>query len=926
MALARQSKGEPGWIEALEEALAGFRRAADVVELLRSKVDRPEERESILTDKEQIYDSAIGVCLTLGRGKDAFQFCERARMRSFLEALGSSRLEQLERDDPAAERRGQLVARLLSPVTPAGEKPGLMDELRTLRAQIMARRPAMAVLTEAELPTEDDIRAAIPAETCLLEYYQVSNGIVLFLLDRDGLKDCHVVSFDEPLETVVQRFRDEIEGGDSELASGNLLFQALLGPVMPELATTANLIVVPHRSLHYVPFSALWYEPAGEDAPPRKYLRNRFYLTTIPSASYLPYLARTADLDGEYGPAVVLGNPTGDLAGSEVEACRVAAKLGVTARLGTDATRDALLGVTAPMVLHVAGHGSYNTEDPLLSGLELADGVVTVEDLLTSGPAPGLLVLSGCVTGISERKPGDELIGLAQAALRSGTRSVVATLWETFDESSTIFFEHFYHALTQGARLSEAIGWGREALSADLGGYDHPVDWAPFLLIGDPDQRLVQPDQVPMSQFNRGAEFLEQGDKQGAIAAFQMGVDSDDMEAAARSAYALGMLLIEQGDPEGALAAWQLAADSGDPQVAPLALWGLGGLFADRGDIAGARAAYQRAIDSGHVDAAPQASNNLGVLLAGQGDAEHARVAFQRAIDSGHTEAAPQAAINLGNLLARQADMDGARAAYQLAIDCGHADEAAPAACSLGRLLAAQGDVPGARAAYRRAIDSGHPEAAPEAAFNLGALLQQEGDVEGARAAYQQAIDSGHPDATPKAAVNLGNLLAAQGDVEGARSADQLAIDSGHVGYAPEAAFNLGSLLAAQGDVRGAQAGYQLAIQLAEEFGHPDAAPKAAFNLGSLLAAQGDVRGARAAYQRAIGSGHPDVGPEAAFNLGALLQQEGDVEGALVAYQQAAQASHVGAMTGLGVLLHHSDPDQARHWYERPRRPATSTP
>ena len=78
--------------------------------------------------------------------------------------------------------------------------------------------------------------------------------------------------------------------------------------------------------------------------------------------------------------------------------------------------------------------------------------MVTVEDLLSSGPAPGLLVLSGCVTGMSERKPGEELIGLAQAALRNGTRSVVATLWETFDESSTIFFEHFYEALTEGHR------------------------------------------------------------------------------------------------------------------------------------------------------------------------------------------------------------------------------------------------------------------------------------------------------------------------------------------------------------------------------------------------------------------------------------------------------------------------------------------
>ena len=476
-AVAVRSDGAEGAIAALEEALAGYRRAADVVELLRSKVNRPEERESLLAGKEGIYDKAISLCAALGRPRDAFQFCERARMRSFLEALGSSRVEQLEEDDRGAERRAQLVARLLSPGTPPDEKPGLLDELRIMRAEKMARRPALAAITEAELPTEDDIRTAIPPETCVLEYFQFGDSVFAFLLDQEGLKDSGVVTPPEPVEAIVSRFNDEIEDGNPELAAGSLLFHALLGPFMPKLAETEDLIIVPHRSLHYVPFSALWYEQGSDDEPSRRYLRRRFNLTTVPSASYLPYLARTSAPEREYGPPVVLGNPTGDLDGAGLEARRVAAKLDVTARLGASATRAALLGAGAPAVLHVASHGQYSEEDPLLSGLALADGVVTVEDLLGSGPAPRLLVLSGCVTGRSKRRPGDELIGLAQAALRSGTRSVVATLWETSDKSSTLFFEHFYESLTEGgATVSQAITWARDALATGPGGYDQPVE------------------------------------------------------------------------------------------------------------------------------------------------------------------------------------------------------------------------------------------------------------------------------------------------------------------------------------------------------------------------------------------------------------------------------------------------------------------
>lgn len=742
----------------LEEALAGYRRAADVVELLRSKIDRPEERESLLSGKDMIYDEAVMLCMGLQRAREAFQLGERARMRSFLEAMGESRLRRLEGEDPQTVRRDELVTRLLSPATPPGDKPGLLDELRTLRAEIAARRPAVAAITEAELPGEDDIRAAIPEQTGLLEFFQVGDTVIMFLLDSEGLQECAAVTFDEPLEALVQRFRDEIDGSDPGLAAGNKLFAALLRPVMPKLASTPNLIVVPHRSLHYVPFSALWFVPAGDDAPPRQFLKTRFYLTVVPSASYLPQLARLAAPRREFGPAVVLGNPTGNLPGAETEAVRVAARLAVTARLGEAATRQALLGAAAPSVLHVASHGTYNAQDPLLSGLELADGMVTVEDLLSSGPAPGLLVLSGCVTGMSARRPGEELTGLAQAALRNGTRSVVATLWETFDESSTIFFEHFYEALTQGAPVSEALGWARESLATGPAGYDQPVDWAPFLLIGDPGLRLVPPGEAPLTVFNHGIELAEQGDVADAVAAFRQAIDSPLPEMRGKAGYALGLTLSGQGDVEGALTAWRQSAESGDPEIAPMAEWALAGLLADKGDSDGAKAAYQRAIDSGHPDAAPRALLDLGGILVDQGNIDDALAAYRPAAESGHPEAAPKAAMNLGMLLAQRDDIDGSRAAFQRVLDSGDAEMVPRAALALGTMLAQDGDTANAQVVLQRAIDSGDPGVAPMAAYNLGIMLAQQGEFRGARDALQLAAQSEDPDVAGDAASVLARL------------------------------------------------------------------------------------------------------------------------------------------------------------------------
>jgi CHAT domain-containing protein/Tfp pilus assembly protein PilF len=606
------------------------------------------------------------------------------------------------------------------------------------------------------LPTEDEIRASIPQGACLLEYFLLHNAVIIFLLDRHGLKDCYVSPLDEPLGQLIQQFRSEIKNVDTHLASGSKLAAALLGPVMPELAGTDNLIVVPHNSLHYVPFSALWYVPAGDDAPPRYYLKNCFCLTTVPSASYLPYLARTAP-QRQYGAPVVLGNPTGDLPGADTEARNVAARLGTIAKLGAEATRHALLDAQDPAVLHVASHGTYNSTDPLLSGLRMADGVVTVEDLLTSGPAPGLLVLSGCVTGMSDRKPGDELIGLAQAALRRGTRSVVATLWKTLDESSTVFFEHFYDALTRGVTVSLAVAYGREALATGPDGFDHPVDWAPFVAIGDPDHCVVDPDPEPAAVFNRGVEIGQQGGIEGARTIFEQLASSADQEVAGQAALYLGTLLFEK-DMKGALEAFHRAAGSGDPDIAPTAHHKIGQLLELEHDIDGALAAYRRAADSGHPDAAPLAANDIGACLAERGDIQGAKAAFQHALDGNHAEASPKAAINLGSLLAEQGDIDGGRVAYQRAIDTGDEEIAPIAALSLGTLLAQHGDSAGARAALQKAIDSGHSYAMPWAAYNLGILLAQQQDPEGALEALQTAIKSNNPEAARDATTLIAQL------------------------------------------------------------------------------------------------------------------------------------------------------------------------
>jgi CHAT domain-containing protein len=245
-----------------------------------------------------------------------------------------------------------------------------------------------------------------------------------------------------------------------------------------------RLIIVPHRELHYIPFGATWF--TSSDAGQEKvYLSQRFALSNVPSAAFLPICLRLPRPEFRNGSGRVLGNPTGDLAGAEDEAKLVAKQLGVVPLLRDEATRAALLEAPEGLgVIHIASHGVYDEVDPLLSGVVLADGTVTAEQLMERNLSTGLLTLSGCVTGMAKRQPGDELIGLTRAAAAAGIPRVIASLWPVWDDSTRAFFEHFYQALAKGLATDEALRDAQRSL-IETSEFAHPTHWAPFVLFGD---------------------------------------------------------------------------------------------------------------------------------------------------------------------------------------------------------------------------------------------------------------------------------------------------------------------------------------------------------------------------------------------------------------------------------------------------------
>ena len=211
---------------------------------------------------------------------------------------------------------------------------------------------------------------------------------------------------------------------------------------------------------------------------------------------------------GQLKSALVFGDSLGDLGYAREEARRVGSLFRSEIALKDWATKKALKGRLEATrgsidVLHFACHGKFDTHEPLKSCVLLApdrEGVsrekrcieerdLTAQQILELELRTELVTLSACESGISERRAGDELIGLTRSLIYAGTPSVVVSLWSVDDESTGLLMEYFYHNLLFGFEDTsltkvEALRSAQKHV-INLGGLlQHPFYWAPFILVG----------------------------------------------------------------------------------------------------------------------------------------------------------------------------------------------------------------------------------------------------------------------------------------------------------------------------------------------------------------------------------------------------------------------------------------------------------
>ena len=299
-------------------------------------------------------------------------------------------------------------------------------------------------------------------DRALVEYVDLDGRLQAIALSKQTLArhDLGAVDVSSDLEWLrfalrrLARGRLDPAAHTATLANARTAATALDGKLIAPLhdaSGTAPLVIVPTGPLHAVPWGAL---PSLRGRP----------VTVAPSLSTWLDLAQRPKQRRR--KSTLVAGPGLRHARAEVRGLHELLP-DATVLTGKEATVDATLAALDGATLaHVACHGRFRADSPLFSSLELADGPLTALDI-QGLRAPDMLVLSACDVALSERHPGDELLGLSAALLASGTRTIVASVVPVPDAAARRLMLAFHRRLAAGASPAAALAEAQAGLRAD---------------------------------------------------------------------------------------------------------------------------------------------------------------------------------------------------------------------------------------------------------------------------------------------------------------------------------------------------------------------------------------------------------------------------------------------------------------------------
>jgi len=500
-----------------EKSIFFNREAINIINHMRSTIATEKHRITFARQKDRIFNRLIDDLIAENKISEAFRYSENARSRAFIDLLASNpgiRYKNSRIQNYISNTRAhQLYYDQLRKQINISESQALYLNNETRGLQIASGADSnenrvqketgqsgygindideLSSLVTVQNVSINEIRRQLPKNYQLIEFYISENSVYAWIIDRNRQM---LLRLNTPRTKITQRclaLRQMLRSPDSanieSEAVTNLarvLYADLFKPLRPHLNGN-KVFIVPHRSLHFLPFDVL------HDG--KHFLVEKFSFSYLPSAAAIRFLKNR---NSRLQSALVFGNPATDdaislppLEWAEKEALEIGRFFAPGKVLtGAAATKTRFLTLANKFdVVHFACHASMNPSKPMNSRLYLArdpsqDGGLSTADLYAVKMNASLVVLSACETGLAQLETGDELIGLVRGFFFAGTRSIVASLWRVNDEATMMLMLSFYKNIKAKIPPSEALRNAKIDLLKSTR-HTHPFFWSAFNFYG----------------------------------------------------------------------------------------------------------------------------------------------------------------------------------------------------------------------------------------------------------------------------------------------------------------------------------------------------------------------------------------------------------------------------------------------------------
>ncbi len=465
----------------------------------------------------------------------AFETIERMRARVLLDEMdGAGAGPAMDEANPSYIRRTEVLEsiaaiqkKLSDPKLPQGERSPALEELErlerletVLRDELARVNPDFGRLRAPVFPTLDEIRRSLTTQQAVLSY-QLSTatsplprtpdegGSWLVAITRDEVRSYRLPPKDL-LESQLAIFLGVLQRRDgSEARAAERLFRDLLDECVRELDPAIDqLIIVPDRALHRLPFEALrdvsgealaslfrisyapsvtvwmrWKDDGRDSAPPRGLA---FADPEIAPAS--------GDADERGESPWLAGLTLNPLPYAREEAAAMARSFGNDSMVlkARDASEHSLKAADLSNfgLLYLAAHAVVDNLEPERSAVLLSpgspeeDGMLQIREIVDLELDGRVVVLTACRSASGALLEGEGVVGLARAFFVAGARAVVGSLWPLQDDEAARLMQEFTGQLARGTSLSEALAAAR---MARMRAGDPPAAWAGIVLLGDGD-------------------------------------------------------------------------------------------------------------------------------------------------------------------------------------------------------------------------------------------------------------------------------------------------------------------------------------------------------------------------------------------------------------------------------------------------------